>query len=85
MERTERATPNFVAKLNGIQLSVWENETDGRRWYSSGPSRRYVENGSTEAKYTTTFRGIADLILLREAINQAIGWISGRGLGESEE
>lgn len=85
MESTERTTPSYVATLNGIRLSVWENETDGRRWFSSGASRRYVENGSTTAKYTSTFRGIGDLVILRQTIEMAIQWMTDRQQEGEEE
>ncbi|HEY4307989.1 MAG TPA: hypothetical protein VGN12_00930 [Pirellulales bacterium] len=85
MERTERTKPAYEAKLNGVRLAVWENETDGRRWHSAAPSRRFVDPSSKEPKYTATFNGVADLCLLREAINQAIDWMNGRDLGGDEE
>jgi hypothetical protein len=76
----EKTRPAFEASLKGIRVAVFDNETtDGtRRWYSCAPSRRFVEAGSQEAKYTATFNGIADLVLLRELINQAIAWMSTR-------
>jgi hypothetical protein len=80
----EKTKPAFEARLNGIRLAVWENETDGRRWFSAAPSRRFVSEGN-EAKYTATFNGIADLVLLRELINQAIAWMSSRGERSEEE
>jgi hypothetical protein len=85
MERTERTTPSFVANLNGIRLAVWENETDSRRWFSAMPSRRFVESGSTEAKYTSSFRGIGDLVILRQTIDMAIQWMTNREHGNEEE
>ena len=85
MERTERAKPTFEARLNGVRLAVWENETDGRRWFSAAPSRRYVDSDSKEPKFTATFNGVADLVLLRETINQAIDWMTRRELGGYEE
>ncbi len=85
MERTERTKPAFEARLNGVRLAVWQNETDGRQWFSAAPSRRFVDSSSKEAKYTGTFNGVADLVLLREAINQAIDWMTSRQLGGEEE
>jgi hypothetical protein len=85
MERTERTKPAFEARLNGVRLAVWENEKDGRRWYSAAPSRRYTTTESSEPKFTATFNGIADLVLLRETINQAIDWLTRREQTEDEE
>lgn len=85
MERTERTKPVFQARLNGVQLSVFENEKDGRRWYSAAPSRRYTTTESSEPKFTTNFNGVADLVLLRETINQAIEWLNHRELETEEE
>lgn len=73
--KEEKRKPDFDARLNGVRLAVWANETDGRRWYSAAPSRRVGEAGSKEAKYYATFNGVADLVLLRAVIDQAIDWI----------
>jgi hypothetical protein len=81
----EKARPAFETRLNGVRVAVWENETDGRRWFSAAPSRRFVDSESKEAKYTATFNGVADLVLLREAVNQAIAWMSSRGEKSEEE
>lgn len=79
MERPERTTPVFQAKLKGIRLAVFENITsDGRRWYSCSPSRQFQDLGTKEAKYATTFNGAADLVLLRELITAALSWLSAR-------
>ncbi|HEY2827891.1 MAG TPA: hypothetical protein VGJ04_09850 [Pirellulales bacterium] len=77
--------PAFTAKLKGIGISVFENKTDGRLWYSASPSRRFVDSGSKEAKYTGTFNGIADLVLLREVVNQAVAWIGDQQATGDEE
>lgn len=77
-------SPSYDTKLNGIRVAVWENETDGRRWFSAAPTRRYTDSGTKEPKYAATFNGVADLVLLREAINRAIAWITTREL-DSEE
>lgn len=74
----EKTKPSYDARLNGIRVAVWENETDGRRWFSAAPSRRFLEAGSKEPRYAATFNGVPDLVLLREAINRAIEWMTGR-------
>jgi hypothetical protein len=76
MQKEEKKRPDYETRLNGIRLAVWANETDGRLWYSAAPSRRVVEAGSNDARYYSTFNGVADLVLLREAIDQAIAWIN---------
>ncbi len=83
----ENTKPAFESKLGSIRLAVWENATtEGRRWYSAAPTRRYFPDAqSKEAKYASTFNGIADLVLLREAINQAIAWMSSREQHGQEE
>jgi hypothetical protein len=85
MEKTERTKPAFQARLNGVQLSVFENEKDGRRWYSAAPSRRYTTSENNEPKFTANFNGVADLVLLRETINQAIDWLNRREQEVHEE
>ena len=81
----EKMKPSYDAKLNGIRVAVWENETDGRRWFSAAPTRRYVDSGSNEPRYAATFNGVPDLVLLREAINRAIEWMTARELGSEED
>jgi hypothetical protein len=76
MEKEEKRKPDYDVRLKGVRLAVWKNQTDGRTWFSAAPSRRSVENGGKEAKYYTTFNGVADLVLLREEINQAISWMT---------
>jgi len=76
MQKEDKRKPDREIRLNGIRLAVWANETDGRRWFSAAPSRRVAEAGSKEAKYYTTFNGVADLVLLRAAIDQAIDWMN---------
>jgi hypothetical protein len=81
----EKKKPDFEVALNGVRLAGWENETDGRHWLSFSPSRRVVDSGSKEVKYMTSFNGVADLVLLREEINQAIAWATGRQSGTHDE
>jgi hypothetical protein len=77
--------PVHQGRLNGIRLAIFENtNTEGHRWYSCSPSRQYLESGSKEAKYTATFNGVADLVLLRQLISNAIDWLNQRE-SESEE
>lgn len=85
MQREEKRNPDFETRLNGIRWAVWVNETEGRRWYSAAPSRRVIEAGSKDAKYYTTFNGVADLVLLRAGIDQAIDWIQRRDDGRHAE
>lgn len=67
--------PTQEFKLGNIRLALWANETDGRTWFSSAPSRRYSDAKSGEAKFATTFNGVTDLVLLGECIQQAIAWL----------
>ncbi len=85
MDKTEKTKPAFETRLNGVRLAVWANETDGRRWFSCAPSRRFVDSSSKETKYVASFNGVADLALLREAINQAIAWMSNQPETDREE
>lgn len=76
MQKEEKRKPDFEARFNGVRVAVWKNYTDGRCWFSTAASRRVVEAGGKEAKYYTTFNGVADLVLLRAAIDQAIDWMN---------
>jgi hypothetical protein len=77
--------PSFDNRLSSVRLPVWENETEGRRWYTAAPSKRFVDATTQEVKYTSKFSGVADLVLLRELINRAIAWIESRGERSEEE
>ena len=77
MEKEDKRKSDFDVHLKGVRLAVFKNfRPTGRFSLSSSPSRRVVDNGSKEAKYYTTFNGVADLVLLRAAIDQAIDWIN---------
>ncbi len=76
MEKEDKRKPVFDRRHKGVRLAVWKNQTDGRDWFSAAPSRRAIENGGKEAKYYTTFNSVADLVLLRQLIDEAIDWIN---------
>ena len=90
MTSNNKQKPCFEARIGTIRLALWDNQTaDGRHWYSAAPTRRYFPDAnSKEAKYASTFNGVADLVLLREAINQAIDFLKNRAAeanGQVEE
>ena len=86
----EKTRPEFEAKYGTIRVACFPNRTkEGRVWYSSAPSRRYyTEEGNGKANYSSTFTGVGDLVLLREAIDDTIAWLKGRAeesVNDSEE
>jgi hypothetical protein len=70
MMKKEKTQPAYETRLNHIRLTVWENTTnDGKRWFNSSVTRRYQEGN--DWKDSTTFNGLADLVLVAEAIRLA--------------
>lgn len=65
--------PVFTRRLNGLRVTVWENETDGTVWYSSVFTRHYREG--EKWRDVTSFNGLGDLALLAEAVELAKDFI----------
>jgi hypothetical protein len=80
----EKKKPDFETALNGVRLAGWEHEKDGRRWPSFSPSKRIVDPENKEVKYVQHY-SLADLVLLREEIDQGIAWAKSLQAGPLEE
>jgi len=68
-KNSEKKTPVFDMRVNHVRACVWENHTDDRRWFNSVFTRRHKDGD--EWKDATTFNGLGDLALLREALELA--------------
>jgi hypothetical protein len=65
--------PALSTRLNGLRVTVWENETDGQVWYSAVFTRHYREG--EKWRDVTSFNGLGDLALLEEGVRLAKDFI----------
>ena len=71
--------PIFSQQLGAIRAAVWESTTDeGRVFYNATITRSYREKNSEEWKESSSFNGLADLALVREATRLAANFIEAR-------
>ena len=71
--------PIFSQQLGAIRAAVWESTTDeGRVFYNTTITRSYREKNSEEWKESSSFNGLADLALVREATRLAANFIEAR-------
>jgi len=82
-ETDNKQRPVFEKRLNHIRVCVWQNVSDGKPWYNVVFTRRYRDG--EDWHHTTTFNGLADLALVREAVDLARDFIlaaeAGAGAG----
>ncbi len=71
--------PIFSQQLGAIRAAVWESTTEeGRVFYNTTITRSYREKNSEEWKESSSFNGLADLALVREATRLAANFIEAR-------
>lgn len=77
--------PVFEAKLRQIRASVFRNtDKNGNAFYNTQLVRRY-QSGDNEWSNSSHFTGKADLLLARQLIDEAVGFISQQnGTGGAE-
>jgi len=74
----EKQKPVYERRLGAVRVAIWENNTDGRAWHSVSVGRRFKHKG--EWRDSSTFAGLADLLLVEQAVASAKKW-----LGERED
>lgn len=80
----KKAVPAYTKRLGAIRLTCWRNESDeGKVFFNTTCVRRYAEG--TEWKETTSFTGLADIVLAIEALHFAKDFISQQEESESSE
>ena len=68
-------------RFHNIRLSVWENvDKDGKPYHNVTIVRRY-ESEPGEWSSSSSFTGLGDLALVRQAVNLAINWLQDRAMG----
>lgn len=68
--------PVYEKRLGSIRLAVFENESDGRRFFNASITRSYKDGD--EWKESNTFNGLHDLALLKEVVGRAADFIASR-------
>ena len=72
-------TPVYSQQLGAIRVAVWEAATDeGRVYHNASITRSYREKNSEEWKESSSFNGLADLALVKEAARLAADFIQMR-------
>lgn len=72
----EKNRPVYEKRLGHVRVAVWENLADGKPWYNVSLTRRYKEG--EEWKDATTFNGLSDLAVVKDAVALAQSWIARR-------
>jgi hypothetical protein len=68
----DKVKPVHKLRAGGIEVAVWQKESDKGPWYSVTMSRSYKKG--EEWKQSDSF-GSDDLLLLSKLIDQAHSWI----------
>src|SRR5262245_6371482 len=73
--KMEKNKPAWSVQLGAIRCSIFFNRNaDGRTFANVGISRRFKQG--SEWMTSTTFNGLADLALVKQAVELAIEWLS---------
>jgi hypothetical protein len=72
---SEKAKPVHKVRAGGIEVAVWQKESDKGPWYSVSMSRSYKQG--EEWKQSDSF-GADDLLLLCKLLDRAHSWIIGQ-------
>ena len=71
--------PVYSHQFGAVRVAVWESKTDeGRMFFNTSLTRSYREKNSEEWKESSSFNGLADLALVREAARLAADFIERR-------
>lgn len=79
MSKKSNNSPDYSKQFGAIRVAVWESKTDeGRVFHNVTITRSYREKNSEEWKESSSFNGLTDLALVREAARLAANWIEQR-------
>ena len=82
---SDEKKPVFEQRLGAIRVTVWENkDKEGGVFYNSTIVRRY-KSGDDEWSNSNSYTGLADLALLKEAVELARRWVTSRTLSKVAE
>lgn len=72
--------PIYSQQLGAIRASVWESVNDDGRTYHNVAIVRSYKDKNGDWQESSSFNGLADLALVREAARLAASWIEEREL-----
>ncbi len=67
----EKKKPLYKRWLPPFQMAIWENDTNGKRWYSTTFKRTY-KKGSEDVTESISVAGANALLTLRELTDSAL-------------
>lgn len=70
----EKSKPVWETRLGSIRAAVFENKNAEKTYYNVALTRRFKQGA--EWMTSTTFNGLADLALVRQAVELAIEWLA---------
>lgn len=70
----EKNRPVWDVKLGAISCAIFESRHGEKKFMNATITRRFKQG--TEWMSSTSFTGIADLTLVRQAVDLAIEWLS---------
>jgi hypothetical protein len=73
--------PVYEKRIGSVRVAIWENQNSGGVWHNVSIVRHYKDG--EEWKEASTYNGLADLALVREAVEVAREWIRRRELGDA--
>ena len=68
--------PVYEKRLGSVRVAVFENESDGRKFFNASLTRSYKDGD--EWKESSTFNGLHDLAVLKEVVCRAADFIASR-------
>ena len=68
--------PVFVKRIGGVRASVWENATDGRKYFNISLVRRFKDG--EEWRDISTLNGTVDALAAIEALRCCVEFIHRR-------
>jgi hypothetical protein len=69
----EKNRPVWDVRLGSIRAAIFENRNADKTYFNVAISRRFKQG--SEWMTSTTFNGMADLALVRQAVELAIEWL----------
>jgi hypothetical protein len=73
-QRMEKIKPIWEVRLGAIRGAIFENRNGDRSYYNVSLTRRYKQG--MEYMTSTTFNGLADMVLVKQAVTQAVDWLA---------
>jgi len=73
--------PVYEKRIGGVRVAIWENQNGSGIWHNVSIMRHYKDG--EDWKEASTYNGLGDLALVREAVEVARDWIRRRELDDA--